>query len=192
MEEEAGNKAKTENLTTTQVVHAYLNKHGDFEKAMTVWGIEIEQKRNEIELKRNDDEAIRASLTALTTYAGSAVRSSILLNGGAAVALLAFLAHVIASGGPGDRAFDELTISQMVRSLGGFAIGALFGGVAVLCALIAQLSAHNISVGGRRASRIASDFAAWIGIILIGLSFVSFGIGCWYSGWGLAKMLSST
>jgi hypothetical protein len=63
-----------------------------------------------------------------------ALRSVILINGGAAVALLAFIGSIW------DKStIDNLTIKKLLISMAGFVLGVLLGGVAASLTYLVQL-----------------------------------------------------
>jgi hypothetical protein len=102
-----------------------------------------------------------------TKYATEAMKALLVINGGAAVALLAFAGQISKSGG------DPAKIaSQLGNSLMGFGVGALFAALGFVAAYAAQLQYGKGGESDRWAHRWHS---AGYGCVII--SIVAFVIG---------------
>jgi len=113
-------------------------------------------------------------------YAREAIRSGILINGGAAVAVLALLS--------GERTLSNFNVNAIWWALIAFAVGVLAAFIACAVAYGAQtlFAMHNAD---RIAGKTSSDrnakrvSAAAVGLIFI--CAVCFGVGVWLSAQGL-------
>jgi hypothetical protein len=101
-----------------------------------------------------------------TKYAVEALKALLVINGGAAVALLAFAGQISKNGG------DLVsTASRLGNSLLGFGLGALFAAMAFVAAYIAQLQYGR---GGENYCWAhLSHFAAYLWLIFSVAAFVT-------------------
>ena len=95
-----------------------------------------------------------------------ALRSAILINGGAAIAILAFWGNALGAGS------DNVDSSHIASALGHFAQGVLSGGIATVAAYLAQRAFSFIS----DTSRVGGAFNI-TGLLLVGWAY-----WCFYSG----------
>lgn len=113
-------------------------------------------------------------------FAREAIRSGILINGGAAVAVLALLS--------GENTASRFDVNAIWWALAAFAIGVLASFIACAVAYWAQtlFTMNNARrVAGQPASDRNAIFVSGTAVGLIVLCAISFGIGLWLSAQGL-------
>ena len=94
---------------------------------------------------------------------------SALTNGGAAVALLAYLGNISGKVGP---------LPDMRFSMAAFLAGLALCGFAMLTAYLTQLKLLN-EIGQNATPRVKHTWPLWIAIFLFACSLLAFGIGSW-------------
>jgi hypothetical protein len=125
---------------------------------------------HDIERQRIQLDSELAVLQAVISFASLAIKNLMLLNGGAAVAILAFVGHLVANEQQG-------LASEFSGALTLFGVGALLGGVVSGLSYLAQVAFH------------AATNSHWIGklgeplrisAILCAISgYTVFGVGLW-------------
>jgi hypothetical protein len=106
---------------------------------------------------------------SLITLSIEVFKFTALANGGAAVALLAYLGNVVGKGG---------AAPDMRCPMAAFLAGLTFCGVAMLFAYLTQLKLLGES-GKPQRPTLSHAWVLWIAIILYALSLVAFGLGAW-------------
>ena len=101
-------------------------------------------------------------LRSLVSTSGSAAKTSLLINGGSAVALLAFIGHLVTTG-------NSPAIRLFALPLGFFATGVFFAALASSIIYFVQWRFYHQKSVAR---------ARWAAIVAHGLAFASFGAGC--------------
>jgi len=115
-------------------------------------------------------------------FAREAIRSGILINGGAAVAVLALLS--------GEGATARFDPSSIWCALISFAFGVLAAYIACPIAYVAQtlFAAHNAArIAGKETSDCAAICLSAAGVILIVISILSFTAGVFLSARGFVS-----
>lgn len=113
-------------------------------------------------------------------FAREAIRSGILINGGAAVAVLALLS--------GENTASRFDVNAIWWALTAFAVGALAAFIASAVAYWAQtlFTMHNADrIAGKASSDRTAKRVSAVGVSLIILCAVCFGVGVWLSAQGL-------
>jgi hypothetical protein len=107
-----------------------------------------------------------------------AMKMAVFLNGGAAVALMAFLGNVVPKGGN--------NVPALGPSLRLFAGGAVLGGIAFASAYLCQLALYNETIGrgpqyrgNPPGTRFLADHRGWL-CLTFGLVMSS--LGCFFRG----------
>ena len=106
---------------------------------------------------------------SLITLAVESFKFAALANGGAAVALLAYLGNVAAKSG---------SAIDMRCPMGCFLTGLAACGVAMLFAYLTQLKLLN-EIGGTKQPTLPHGWLLWLTIVLFVCSLVAFGVGSW-------------
>lgn len=107
-----------------------------------IWERQIQQHQAEIQRHQADMQGIVAAHSAAITFAGAAIRGLLLINGGAAIAILAFIGHLASSNANDQVGIDRLTPALLLFGYGAFA-GALTAGASYL----AQTFLNEIEFG---------------------------------------------
>lgn len=105
---------------------------------------------------------------SLITLSVEGFKFSALANGGAAVALLAYLGNIAGKG---------LSAPDMRCPMLAFLLGLTACGFAMLCAYLTQLKLLNELCRGRKA--FSHGWLLWTPIVLFAASIIAFGIGSW-------------
>ena len=106
---------------------------------------------------------------SLITLSIEAFKFAALANGGAAVALLAYIGNVAAKcGNPPD----------MRRAMASFLAGLCALGFSMLCSYLTQLKLLNESNATQK-PKLSHRWLLWSGIVLFVTSLVMFGVGSW-------------
>lgn len=106
---------------------------------------------------------------SLITLSVEGFKFSALANGGAAVALLAYLGNVAGKGAD---------VPDMRFAMAAFLAGLTACGVAMLCAYLTQLKLFNEPPVGER-PKLSHGWLLWSAIFLFACSLVFFGVGSW-------------
>ena len=106
---------------------------------------------------------------SLITLSIEGFRFSALANGGAAVALLAYLGNI---------AGKDTATPDMRYPMAAFLVGLALCGFAMLFAYLTQLKLLN---EGKVCSRptLSHTWVLWVAIVLFACSLVAFGVGAW-------------
>ncbi len=128
-----------------------------FEQRLIIWQRELAQHRNQLEQHRNQleqnrihVEAVNSSVLAAITFAGAAIKGLILINGGAAIAILAFLGHVAST--------PELTFAEfeaLGSALIAFGWGALAGAMTAGSSYLSQIYFSEVTKSGSKCAGVA-------------------------------------
>ena len=139
-----------------------------FEQRLIIWQRELEQHRNQLEQHRIQTEAWVASVNATVTFAGAAIKGLLLINGGAAVAILAFLGHLAATPGTSPTQFETLGTALLA-----FGWGALAGAMTAGAAYLSQICFGEVTVSRNRPAKIAAEIFR---LIAVALAFFGYGV----------------
>lgn len=108
---------------------------------------------------------------SLVTLSIESLRFAALANGGAAVALLAYLGNVAGKGS---------TVPDMRCSMAAFLFGLGACGVALLFAYFTQFKLlHEITAADQKKEVVSHILFLWAAIILYAFSLAGFGLGSW-------------
>ena len=106
---------------------------------------------------------------SLVTLSIEGFKFSALANGGATVALLAYLGNVAGKGA---------SVPDMRCPVAAFLTGLVFCGFAMLCSYLTQLKLLN-EIGRTDKVVVSHAWLLWVAISLFAFSIVSFGVGSW-------------
>ena len=106
---------------------------------------------------------------SLITLSVESFKFSALANGGAAVALLAYLGNVAGKGA---------TTPDMRCPMAAFLVGLVFCGFALLVAYLTQLTLLN-EIGRGEKPTVSHRWGLWLVILLFACSLAAFGVGSW-------------
>ncbi len=143
-----------------------------FEQRLIIWQRELEQHRNQLEQHRIQTEVWVASVNATVTFAGAAIKGLLLINGGAAVAILAFLGHLAATPGTNPAQLETLGPALLA-----FGWGTLAGAMTAGSAYLSQICFSEVSKSGSRPVRVAGEIFR-----LTAVALASFGYGVFIYG----------
>lgn len=132
-----------------------------FEQRLIIWQREIEQSRIHT-------EAVNSSVLAAITFAGAAIKGLILINGGAAIAILAFLGHVAST--------PELTFAKfgaLGSALIAFGWGALAGAMTAGSSYLSQICFSEVTKSGSRRASVAGEISR---LTAVALAFFGYGV----------------
>ena len=95
----------------------------------------------------------------------SAMKATVLINGGAAIALLAFIGHLVASA-------QASSIPELAVPLAGFVAAVLCGVMSIVLTYVtlSSYSADKVTRG---------NISNWFAVGFVVLSYVLFGLGSW-------------
>ena len=110
------------------------------------------------------DDQEKEIFRAIFTYGEQALKSVILINGGASVALLAFIGNLIAKGG------GSATTQLLSLALAFFVYGVLLGSVAVGASYVTQYSYIHFTA-------LTSRIWHAVSVLLVLTSYFFFGVG---------------
>jgi hypothetical protein len=126
----------------------------------------------QIERERLHHEGVLAMIDAAVTFAGATIKALLLLNGGAAVALLAFIGHLVTSNGS-DLAISPTALGPALLL---FSWGALCGGAVAALSYLAQILFKEESQRESRAWTIAAEAFRISAVSTAIAGFVLFGV----------------
>ncbi|UUZ63395.1 hypothetical protein LP417_28245 [Polaromonas sp. P1-6] len=106
---------------------------------------------------------------SLITLSVEGFKFSALANGGAAVALLAYLGNVAGKG---------TATPDMRYPMAAFLVGLVLCGFAMLFAYLTQLKLLN-EIGRGEKPTVSHGWALWVAIFLFACSLAAFGVGSW-------------
>lgn len=106
---------------------------------------------------------------SLITLSVESFKFSALANGGAAVALLAYLGNVAGKGA---------TTPDMRCPMAAFLVGLVFCGFALSVAYLTQLTLLKEIVRGEKPT-VSHRWGLWLVILLFACSLAAFGVGSW-------------
>jgi uncharacterized membrane protein YidH (DUF202 family) len=109
---------------------------------------------------------------SLITLSIEGFKFALFANGGAAVALLAYLGNVSGKGS---------SVPDMHCAMAKFLVGIVACGLAMVFAYLTQLQLLNESRRGAVPPRLSHAWPLWAAIILFVVSIVLFGVGSWQS-----------
>lgn len=124
---------------------------------------------------QRDHEADMQMLSATIETAVLAIKSALLINGGAAVAFLAFL------GGVWPRLVSSSVKVALAEALACFTWGVLLTGLAAVMAYFSQ-AGFGGEFGKGKPGKITGHIGRWVGAGAVIASFVLFGLGCLEAG----------
>jgi len=115
---------------------------------------------------------------SLMQYGSSGIKFVLATNGAAAIAVMTFLGHFIASGKP--------NAPDMRLPLAVFLGGIVCGGIAIATAYFTQLTLYNESIGNRSMDK-GITHVAWlrISIVMMFFGLVAFAAGSAVAVWRL-------
>jgi hypothetical protein len=142
------------------------------DQRLIIWQRELEQHRNELEQHRIQRDSINASVNAAVTFAGAAIKGLLIINGGAAVAIIAFLGHL--SDNP---AAGPAKIAALAPALIAFGWGALLGAMVAALAYLSQLFFSQHVATEARCSLILGEVFRWTAVAVAAAGYVVFAIG---------------
>ncbi|MEQ1593277.1 MAG: hypothetical protein ABL892_12945 [Thiobacillaceae bacterium] len=118
------------------------------------------------DLAHNDWLETYKSLISLST---EGFKFCAFANGGAAVAILAYLGNVVGK---------NVSVPDMRCAMASFLAGLFFCGVAMLFAYLTQLTRLNRLSQNKDARK---DWRFWVAIILVASSLIAFAFGSWFA-----------
>jgi hypothetical protein len=116
----------------------------------------------------NDEHWIE-TYKSLITLSIEGFKFAALANGGAAVAILAYLGNVVGKGG---------IAPDMRFPMAAFLTGLTFCGTAMFFAYLTQLKLLN-ERQNRQRMKLSHAWVLWCAVILYALSLAGFGVGAW-------------
>ena len=161
----------------------------NIDQRITLWQAEIENNKITVERDRASVDRTRANnerfkirtdyrsqqntamLDALIGFANGAIKSLVLLNGGAAVAVLAFLGHITASENPG----TQVQSFQLVPALVAFAVGAALGALTAATAYLSQMFFYELRTQALK--KRWGEALRRVSIVIVVLGYACFGYG---------------
>lgn len=108
----------------------------------------------------------------------SGLRFVLLANGGAVIAILAFVGELSAS---------KTNLPPLYWSLGYFLAGIFFGGLSHITGYITQLILYNEEKGNKQVCFMGHNLWLYISLFLVFAGVVCFGLGAWC---GVTSLLS--
>lgn len=158
-----------------------------FERGNTAGGIGLIQAKNEhernlLEQDRIKNDSNRMMFESVMGFSHLAIRSLLLLNGGAAIALLAFTGHLASNEAAGPKVIEALSGAILL-----FGSGAGCGTAVALLAYISQSLFHSASLSnGGRVEKWAIFFRlTCVVVALVGMSIFVVGL-VMTTDWALA------
>lgn len=119
-----------------------------------------------------EDERAIETYKSLVQISLAGLKLLALLNGGAAVALLAYLGNIAGKG---------MSAPDVQFPMGCYLVGLVLCGLAFLASYLTQLRLYNESVGGRGSGAGRHELWLYLAIILAFLSLAAFAFGSYSS-----------
>ena len=126
----------------------------------------------------NENNSKLEMFKTVITYGKMTLNSAMLINGGAAVAILALMGNIWG------KVSDPLSFHHLIKSASMFAFGVLTAAIAVGFSYLTQLL-YTISISDLRYDK-ASKFVHGVTMIIAVIAFVFFGFGVYHANEAMA------
>lgn len=175
-----------ETMQTPTLSTPHQNPVHELERYKALLGYEASAA---VEEYNHTNEQSRVLLRGIIDFASGAIRTLLLINGGAAIAVMAFLGNAVVKNS--SSASDvAAALHALAPSLFWFVVGVFAAGLSAGLAYVSQVIYLEVADQKRRI--MIGNFVRYIAVLSAATSLFMFGLGAWSAHDGLSRFVAGS